>query len=94
MADMLILPLKVSPASVKETSIEIVCVATRRGCRFQRSTKMPATGVSRNAGNCAANPTTPSRNAEPVSRYTSQLVVVVVIHAPVRETICPPKNNR
>ncbi len=84
----------VRPASAKEAIISNVCVATSRRCRFHRSTKMPANGVSTNDGTCDEKPMTPSRSVDPVRRYTSQLVAVVVIHVPVSETICPPKNRR
>jgi hypothetical protein len=45
-------------------------------------------------GICPANPTTPSKKAEPVSRYTSQLVASRVIHVPISEMLWPPKYKR
>jgi len=38
-------------------------------------------------GICPEKPTTPSRNAEWVSRYTSQAVAMRVIHVPMSETL-------
>ncbi len=65
---MVIVPVNVRIASANDVSIESVWVATSSRWRFQRSTKMPANGVNRNAGNCEANPTTPRSNADPVIR--------------------------
>jgi hypothetical protein len=36
----------------------------------------------------------PSKSAEPVSRYTSQLVAIRVIHVPTSDTLCPLKKSR
>ncbi len=87
-------PLSASAASANDSIIDMICVTTSRRRRSHRSTRMPANGPSRNAGNWPANPTRPSSTADPVSRYTSQLVAVVVIHEPASETIWPPKNSR
>ena len=88
-------PLRASAASANDSIIDMTCVTTRRRRRSHRSTRMPANGPSRNAGNrVVAKPTRPSSIADPVSRYTSQLVAVVVIHVPASDTICPPKNRR
>ena len=61
---------------------------------FIYDTHTPAKGASRKVGICPANPTTPSSSAEPVRRYTSQLVAIRVIHVPISDTLCPPKNSR
>ena len=47
-----------------------------------------------NPGICPANPTTPNAIADPVSRYTSQLVAVIEIQLPMSDTSWPPKNSR
>ena len=87
-------PVSVRAASANDSTIDTVCVIASDRRRSMLSTMIPAKGPSRNAGICPANPTRPSRSAEPVSRYTSQLVAVVVIHEPASETIWPPKNRR
>jgi hypothetical protein len=86
-------PVNVRPARVS-ISIDSACVATSSRFRFHRSTAMPANGMRANAGTCDAKPTTPSSRAEPVRRYTSQLVAVIVIQVPHSETIWPPKKRR
>ena len=89
-----ITPPSVSTASATDCSIESTCVTTRIRCRFERSTRTPANGARIRVGICPQNPTTPRSNAEPVSRYTSQLVAMRVIHVPTRETLWPPKKRR
>ena len=47
-----------------------------------------------NVGICPAKLTVPSSSAECVSRYTSHDVAMRVIHVPMSEIVCPPKNSR
>lgn len=89
-----IIPANANPASANDCSIERTCVTTSVVCRFHLSTQTPASGPSMKVGICPANPTMPKRNAEPVKRYTNQLVAMRVIHVPMSETLCPAKNNR
>ena len=83
-----------TPANANDCTMASTCVTTSTLWRFRRSTHTPAKGANRKVGICPANPTTPSSSAESVSRYTNQLVAIRVIHVPVRETLCPPKNSR
>src|ERR1700733_11901341 len=91
---MLMRCVSVSAASASDCNMARTCVTTSTLRRFRRSTHTPAKGANRNVGICPANPTTPSRNAEPVSLYTSQLVARRVIHVPISEIVCPLKNRR
>src|SRR6185437_5952509 len=70
------------------------CVHISTVRRFSRSTSTPANGARRNVGICPAKLTTPSSSADPVSRYTSHAVAMRVIHVPISEMLCPPKNSR
>src|SRR5689334_10700857 len=62
--------------------------------RSSRSTHTPAMGHKKKVGICPAKPTSPSKNAEPVKRYTSQLVARRLIQVPINEMLCPMKNKR
>ncbi len=62
--------------------------------RSTRSTSTPASGAKRNVGICPAKPTVPSSSDDFVNRYTSHDVATRVIHVPISEMLCPPKNNR
>ena len=63
-----ITPANASTASASDCSIDSTCVTTSTRCRFHRSTSTPANGASMSVGIWPQKPTTPSRNAEPVSR--------------------------
>ena len=69
--------------------MERICVITSVRCRSQRSTQTPATGARKNIGTCEQKLTVPSRTADPVSRYTSQLVASRVIQVPISEVGLP-----
>src|SRR6202041_3629768 len=86
--------LNASAASAKDCSMARACVTSKTLRRLRRSTQTPAKGANRNVGICPAKPTTPSRKAEPVRRYTSQLVARRVIQVPIKEMPCPPKYRR
>ncbi len=87
-------PLIASPARAADCSADNTCVMRRIRRRSQRSPITPPNGARIRSGICPANATTPSRNSEPVSRNTSQLVATRVIHVPTSESDCPPKNSR
>jgi hypothetical protein len=71
-----------------------ICVTSKTCRRSSRSIQTPANGAKMKVGICPANPTTPSKKAERVSRYTSQLVARRVIQVPIREMHWPPKYKR
>ncbi len=93
-SQILMMPLSASAASANDWIIESTCVRVRVRWRSQRSTRTPAIGPKTNDGIVLAKPTTPSRTAESVSRYTSQLVAIRVIHVPMSETLWPAKKSR
>ena len=68
-----------SPSAWTEASAWTT-ISIRR--RSTRSAQTPATGATNSIGNCSAAVARPSMNAEPVSRYTSQLVAIVCIQVP------------
>src|ERR1700693_2456856 len=71
-----------------------IWVTTSTLRRSRRSIQTPANGANRKVGICPEKPTIPSKSAEPVKRYTSQLVARRVIHVPIRETVWPLKYRR
>ena len=87
-------PESVSAASASDCTMASVCVHTSTFRRSSRSTQTPANGANRNVGICPAKLTVPSSSADPVSRYTSHAVATRVIHVPISEIVCPPKNSR
>ncbi len=86
-------PESVSAASANDCTMASVCVHTSTCRRSSRSTQTPAKGAKRNVGICPAKLTVPSSSADPVSRYTSHDVAMRVIHVPMSEMVCPPKNS-
>ncbi len=86
-------PASVSAARANDCSIESACVTTRTRWRECRSTNTPAMGESI-VGARPQNPMTPSIAAEPVRRYTSQLVAMRVSQVPTSETLWPAKKSR
>ena len=87
-------PMNVGTASASDCSADSTCVMTRMRCRSQRSTSTPANGASSRVGIWPQKPTTPRSSADPVSRYTSQLVATRVIHVPTSEMLWPVKKSR
>jgi hypothetical protein len=83
-----------SAANANDCSMASTCVHSSMRCRSMRSTSTPAKGASTKVGICPAKLTTPSSSAEPVRRYTSQLVAMRVIQVPTSDTPCPPKYSR
>jgi hypothetical protein len=51
-------------------------------------------GARRNDGMELANPTTPSSTSEPGILYTAHGRAIRCIQVPIREILCPLKNNR
>ena len=84
----------VSAASATDWSMDKNWVTTRRRWRSHLSTSTPANGARIRVGICPKKPTMPSRNTEPLSRYTSQLVAMRVIQVPTSETVWPLKKSR
>jgi len=89
-----IVRVRARPASANDCSIERTWVTQRTRYRPQRSTQTPARGASRNVGIWPAKPTRPSTDADPVRRYTSQLVATRVIQVPTSDVPCPRKKSR
>src|SRR5262245_18959340 len=87
-------PVSTSAERTRAWTRERLCVARIIRWRFRRSAHTPATGERTRLGAWPAKPTRPSRNAEPVSRYTSQPSATCCIQVPTRETIWPPRNSR
>ena len=87
-------PVSASAARMADWSIASTWVATRTRYRSRRSTQTPAKGASKKVGIWLAKPTTPRRTAEPVRRYTSQLIASRVTHVPISEAPWPAKNRR
>ena len=81
-------------ARAKDWIMDSTWVTTSTRCRSRRSTHTPAKGPRTKAGIWLIKPVRPSRKAEPVIRYTSQLVASRVIQVPTSERLCPPKNSR
>ena len=77
-----------------ELLVDKAWVMTRRRRRFHRSARTPPSGASRKVGSCPAKPTSPRRKADPVKRYTSQLVAMRVNQVPTREIPWPAKKRR
>ena len=70
------------------------CVTIRDLQRSKRSAQMPPNGDRNRIAICPAKPVMPSNSAEPLKRYTSQLMAICCTQVPISDTDCPVKYKR
>ena len=87
------LPVRVSAARTRASSMAAVWVAMTTRCRLCRSAIVPPKGAMRKTGIWPAKPTAPNKNDEPVRRYTSQAWAIFCIQVPIKEISWPLKKS-
>src|SRR6185503_10591717 len=87
-------PVSVTTASTTETSIAAACVVISRRLVSMRSTKTPATRLSRKKGRKRQNARAPIASGELESWITSHASPMFCIQVPATEISWPVKNSR